>query len=196
MNKFFLSICIAFFVTVYANAQTSQGNMMAGGTLDFNSTSYQGGGNNDFSSFTLSPSFAYFISDQFAVGTSLTIGSARSGTGPGKSITSSFGLGPFARYYKFTSNEKFAFFAQVAIGFSSSRTDPPVGSVTKESAISFRLSPGAAFFVNEHWAIELSLLGLVIQSYDPNTGNGNDKTSSFQFGLSSLSPSLGFHYHF
>jgi hypothetical protein len=196
MNKFFISVCAAVFLMSFAQAQTSSGSMMVGGTLNYTSVSGQAAFSNDYNNLVLSPHFGYFVSDNFVVGTSLTIETGRSGTGSNKTVNSAFGLGPFARYYKFTSNEKFAFFGEAGIDFTSGKTDPPTGAVTKSNSVRFSISPGAAYFINEHWAFELSILGLAIQSTDPNTNNNNDKVNSVQFGLSSFSPSLGFNYHF
>jgi hypothetical protein len=195
MNKSLLVFALVIATTV-AYAQTSAGNMMAGGSIEFNSYSGEGGSPNDASSFTFSPSFGYFISDNFAVGTSLTLGSSRSGTGAGKTTSSEFGIGPFARYYKYTSNENLAIFGQAGLNFETGKSDPSFGAVRHSSAISFSISPGAAYFFNEHWAAEVTITGFRISSSDPDTDNDGDKTTSVAFILSSFSPTLGFRYHF
>ena len=84
--------------------------MMLGGTVEFSSRSHQSGSLSDASGFTFAPSFGYFIVDNLAAGAVITLESSRLGTGAAKTVNSSFGFGPFVRYYKFTSNEKFAFF--------------------------------------------------------------------------------------
>lgn len=196
MNKFFILLCAALVTTIFANAQTSSGNMMVGGTLEFSSTSRQGGSFNDGTSITFSPSFGYFIQDNLVVGSSLTLSSSRIGTGADKTINSSFGLGPFARYYKFTSNENFAFFGQAGLSFAFEKTDPSAGGVTKSNSITFSVAPGAAYFFNQHWAIELAITGFVFRSSDPDTSNNNDKVNTVELGLSSFSPTFGFRYHF
>lgn len=196
MKKIFLLVCAAAFVTTCANAQTSAGSMMVGGGIEFTSVSYEGGNANDYNEVTFSPAFGYFINDNLAIGTSLTLNSGRSGTGANKTIRSAFGLGPFVRYYKFTSNESFAFFGQAVLSFETGKTDPATGGVTKNSAIQFSVSPGAAYFFNEHWALELSIAGFIFRSYDPNKDNGNDKINTVGLGLDSFSPTLGFRYHF
>jgi outer membrane protein len=196
MNKSHILLFVFVIVSAWAHAQTSAGSMMVGGSIAFSSSSRQGGSANDDSGFVFAPSFGYFVSDNFAVGTSLWLGSSRSGTGAAKTTSSSFGLGPFARYYLFTSNEQFGFFGQAALSFQTGRTDPAFGNITKTQTISFALQPGAAYFLNEHWAIELFLAGFSISSEDPNTDNADDKISRVNFSLSSFSPTLGFRYHF
>jgi hypothetical protein len=176
-------------------AQTESGNMMLGGNLSFYSTSYQGS-NAKNNGMTFSPSFGYFLKDNLAVGASLAVSNNSSGTGSNKDVNSSFAFGPFARFYKFTSNENFAFFAQAGLNFGSGKSDPAVGATTKTRSLSLYISPGFSYFFSKHWAGELSFAGLVFQSYDPNTSNGNDKSNTVQFGLSSFSPSLGVRYYF
>lgn len=184
------------FTTIFVHAQTSSGNMMVGGSIGFSSVAREGGSVNDASSFTFAPSFGYFISDNLAIGTSLTFSSNRTGTGSAKTVSSSFGVGPFARYYKFTGNENFAIFGQAGLSFASGKTDPAFGNVTKNNSITFSLFPGAAYFFNEHWAMELAITGFVISSSDPNTTNNDDKVTRVDFSLHSFSPSLGLRYHF
>jgi hypothetical protein len=196
MNKSFILLFAFIMVTTWAKAQTSAGSMMVGGAIEFSSVSREGGSANDGSSFTFSPSFGYFISDNLAVGTSLTLGSERTGTGDAKTVTSSFGVGPFVRYYKFTSNESLAIFGQAGLSIGSGKTDPAFGGVSRTSFVSFSVFPGAAYFFNEHWAAELSITGFMISSTDPNKSNNDDKITRVEFGLSSLSPSIGFRYHF
>jgi outer membrane protein len=196
MNKSFIVLCALVLAATWVNAQTSSGSMMLGGGLNFSSSSSQTGSNNDQNSVAFSPGFGYFIGDNFAVGTTLYLASSRSGTGANKTVQSAFGLGPFARYYLFTSNDRFAFFGQAQLVFSTSKYDPPAGNVTKGNEISFALSPGAAFFFNEHWALEFSIRGFALTSGDPNTNNDDDKYTEVELGLNSFSPSLGFRYHF
>lgn len=196
MNKPFIVLCMLVMGASALHAQTSSGNMMIGGGLNFSSVSYQAGNANNWNSVEFTPGFGYFVSDNFAVGATLILGSEREGTGAGKTLSSSFGLGPFARYYIFTSNENFGFFGQAQLSFTADKTDPPVGGVVKGNEIAFALSPGAVFFFNEHWAVEFMIRGFALTSRDPNTNNNNDKYTRVELGLNSLTPSLGFRYHF
>src|SRR5688500_16681683 len=145
MNKSFILVFSLVIATTIVHAQTSSGNMMVGGSINFTSSSREGGSANDNSSFSFSPSFGYFLSDNLAIGTSLTIATSRTGTGSAKSTSNSVGLGPFARYYKFTSNESLAFFGQAGLSFSSGKTDPAVGNVSKSNTISVSIFPGVGY---------------------------------------------------
>jgi outer membrane protein len=196
MNKSLILLFAFAVTTTLTYGQTSAGNMMVGGGISFSSSSREGGSANDASSFTFSPDFGYFISDNFAIGASVSLGSSRQGTGVAKTTSNSFGIGPFARYYLFTSNEQFGFFGQARLDFQTGRTDPAFGEISKRQEISFALQPGAAYFLNDHWAIELYIAGFSLSSEDPNTEDDNDKINQVNFSLSSFDPTLGFRYHF
>ena len=195
MNKLTLLFFAFFLTTFYVGAQTLKGNMMAGGNLSFQNQTYQGSNGSD-KSINFYPSFGYFIVDNLAVGAILSLGSTTNDTGFSKTISTSMGFGPFARYYKFTSNENFAFFGHAQFVVSSGKVDNTPGGDTKSSGVSFSIAPGFSYFFTKHWALDLSITGLVIQSYDPNKSNANDKTTTVNFGISSFSPNLGFRYHF
>jgi hypothetical protein len=190
MNK--LLFFVATLMIITAQAQTKKGNMMAGGSINYYSQN-QPNAVNDYSSISLSPNFGYFIADNLAVGASVLIGSTTSHSINTKTVTNSFGIGPFARYYKYTSNENFAIFGQATLSFNNSKTHVTPGGDGKNNSIIFSIAPGFAYFFNQHWAMELYINGLVYQS--SNSG-GNNRTNSFQFGISSLSPSIGLKYHF
>jgi outer membrane protein len=195
MKKLVLVLITAVLVN-YVNAQTSKGNMMVGGALSFYTLSDQSDSDYEYKGTSFSPSFGYFLFDNFAVGAELSVGSNTEDTGNTKRVTSSFGFGPFARYYKFTSNESFAFFGQARFLYSSGKVDDTPGGENKTQAISFSISPGFSYFFTKHWALDLSIAGLTIQSNDPNKDVDDDKVNTIQFGISSLSPTLGFRYHF
>jgi outer membrane protein len=195
MNRSLILVFLMFFATC-AYSQTSSGNMMVGGAIEFSSRSYQSGSANNSADVYFSPGFGYFISDNLAVGAGLSLSSWRTGTGAAKSVTSSFGFSPFARYYKFTSNESFAFFGEAVLSVSTSKTDPPSGNITRGNGIRFAISPGAAYFFNEHWAMELSMSLFSINSFDPDTDNGDDKVTTVSFGVDSFASSIGLRYHF
>lgn len=189
-------ILVAIVAVTQLKAQTSAGNMMVGGNLSFSSTSFQGSSDDQDSFVGFAPQFGYFVSDNLAVGALVGLSSSTNDTGANKTVTNSFAFGPFARYYKFTSNENFAFFGHAQFTFGSGKTDLTPGGEVKRQSIAFQVSPGFAYFFTKHWALDLSLRGLVIESYDPNKDNDNDKETTIEFGLSSFSPEIGIRYHF
>ena len=192
----FLFLLLSAFVITSVKAQTSQGNMMVGGTLSLSTTSYQSNSDFETSSTTFSPGFGYFVADNLAVGADLLFSSGTTDNGVNKTETNDFAFGPFARYYKYTSNDKFAFYGQAKFTYGTGKTDVTPGGETKTATTTFAISPGFAYFFNEHWALDFSIRGLEVRSHDPNRDGNDDKQTTITFNVSSFSPSLGFRYHF
>jgi outer membrane protein len=186
-------LCI---VSLYAaKAQTAAGNMMAGGSFKYTSTSFNGGDNKE-NELIFAPSFGYFIADNFAIGGEIGISSFSEDVGAENVKSSTFAIGPFARYYKYTSNEDFAFFAQASFAFGSGKRELTGGGDVKRSFFIFDVSPGFSYFFTDHWALDFSLSLLNIRSEDPNKDADDDNVTRVEFGVESFSPSLGFRYHF
>lgn len=179
-------------------AQVSSGTKMIGGGVAFTSYNEETGASSDFKSsgFSLEPSLGYFVSENLAVGLNLGFESSIQDNGFSKERFSGFSVGPFARLYKFTSNDKFAFFGEAAVLFGSQKNDPDGPGETKSSSLNFSISPGFAYFFNEKWVIDLKLRGISFTSVDPNKDVDNDKESIFIFGPNSFNPSLGFRFLF
>jgi len=195
MSKSFFLLSAFFVAATFATAQTSSGNFMFGGGINISSVSRQSAVDADNSSFSFSPSAGYFVGENFAVGLGFTIASEKSGPANNRIKETSFGIGPFARYYFFTSNDQFAIFGQAGLSLANGKTKYSGGDIDRATSTTFSVFPGAAYFFNEHWAVELAITGFVVSAYDPDTNNDNDKVTSVQFGLHSFSPTLGFRYH-
>ena len=191
--SFFLLACLLTTPVVYG--QTSQGDMMIGGEIDLRSTSFKGS-TSKTSEFGFSPSFGYFIGDNFALGAGIGIYNVTNKTNLGKNVNTSLFLGPFARYYFFTSSESFAFFGEAELGFGADKSTQVSGEVSRGNYINFTISPGASYFFNEHWATELSMGFFSVVSNDPDTERENDGYTSVRFFINSFSPTLGVRYHF
>lgn len=173
MQKLCVSILLLA-ITFAARAQTSQGSMTVGGDVSVQNTSVSGGGSSNSTSF--SPSFGYFLKDRLLLGAALGVTNTTVTGGPS---TNTFSIAPFVRFYKFTADEKFAFFGHGAVGYSTQTGQNGVVSIT--------VRPGFAYFFTPHWGLDFLLPGLTYS-------NGNNTTS---FGLAaSLTPTLGFRYYF
>lgn len=195
MNKSLLVLSAFLMTATFAAAQTSPGNLMFGGGINISSVSQQSDVDAANSSFSFSPSAGYFVAENFAVGLGFTIATEKSGPDNARIKESSFGIGPFARYYFFTSNEQFALYGQAGLSLASGKIKYSGGTVDNTASTTFSVFPGAAYFFNEHWALELAITGFVISSHDPDTSKDNDKITLVNFGLHSFSPTLGFRYH-
>jgi hypothetical protein len=173
MKKIFISVLLAL-VSLSIKAQTSKGMMNVGGDVSYQNTSYSGGGKSN--TFSFSPSFGYFLSDNLALG--LALGYTNTST-TGSPSNNTFSIAPFVRYYKFTSENKFAFFGQGSVGYAN--------GTGQNGTVSVSVRPGFAYFFTPHWGLDLLLPGLQLAS-------GNNTTT---FDISaSLAPTLGLRYYF
>jgi Outer membrane protein beta-barrel domain len=151
--------CLLIFIVLSAGsfAQTQKGDWLVGGLLQLNTAK-------NSTSFEFSPNAGYFVLDNFAVGARLVTAYEQLGD---LNITS-FGFGPFARYYFSEKNIK-PFFA-ADFDFQNQKFKTDLGSVT-ENAFNYFLGGGVAFFINDNVAVE-GLLGYRHTKVKEEEGNG------------------------
>ena len=197
MQQKFTVILLLLAASFASYAQTSQGTVALGGGFQFSAYKEQETGTDSrYTSFSFSPEAGYFVIDHLMLGLALNVSTQNSEPSGGlHSKTNSFGIGPFARYYIFTSNEKFAFMADGRFGFSATKYKPETGNDTKGSTVNFSVSPGFTFFPTQRWGFEFTLGLLSISSRDPDKDNDNDKQTSFNFGFNSFNAGLGVRYY-
>ncbi|HEY9049633.1 MAG TPA: porin family protein [Ohtaekwangia sp.] len=193
----FLLSLIAFLSTVYVQAQTKQGSLVFGGGLGYTSNRQETAAEDiKTSTVSFSPSVGYFVIDNLSVGIDLQLSQTKRDDGfGGDDKVKTFLAGPFVRYYKFTSNDKFAFYGQAGFQFGTTKTEPDGGNEVKSGTFNFYISPGFSYFFNEHWALDLQFRGIQYQTYDPNKDVDNNKQTSFTFGVDSLDPTLGVRFY-
>lgn len=195
MKKTILILALIVGTLVSAPGQTTKGNFTFGGGFRYTVNKDSEDGNYKGTDFSFQPSTGYFISDNLAAGVSLSISSSKYDYGSFDNTYNQFLVGPFIRYYKFTSNERFAFTGESGFGFGSNTNKSSTGNDTKGGSLSFYLSPGFSYFLTECWGLELQFRGLTYTRTDPNKDIDNDDGSEFSFGLQSFSPSLGIRYY-
>ena len=200
MKKIIYVMFVLGISALSAQAQTDAGSLMLGGGISYYSTKsgdYPDTGRKD-TEVQFTPSLGYFISDNIAIGMGLQIGSYKEDPAGNNNntTTSGFGVSPFARFYVPTSSDKFFFYAQVRLEYNSLKTEFEVGGdPVKGSEIDFAVSPGFAYFFNEHWSAELEFRGIGYNVYDQNKDDDN-KNSTIEIGLQSLAPRIGVRYYF
>ncbi|GIL23550.1 MAG: hypothetical protein BroJett042_20630 [Bacteroidota bacterium] len=198
MKKIMYAILAMMFIAPAAWAQTTQGSKSIGGGFEYYSNKQENiYGNYDYesSSFEIMPQVGYFIIDNLEVGVLLNYTSGKSGyTQLDPTKNSSFSVGPFARYYKFTSNERFAFTGTFSVSFGSGKTTYPSSSESKTGNMGVFISPGFTYFLSEKWGLDFQLQGIGFTSYDPNKDVDDDNSKTITFGVSSFTPSIGFRF--
>lgn len=178
-------------------AQTNQGNFSVGGSIGF--TSYKDEDNEgDYkqTSFGVMPQLGYFIADGMEVGLLGTLQTSKvEYDGEDGMKGTNFAVGPYFKYYMFSSNENFAFTLQASALFGGTKQEPPVGDAVKGSQFAVALSPGFSYFFTPRLGLDFQLAGISFVSEKPNK-DLDDKETTFTFGIESFSPSLGFRYFF
>jgi len=186
-----------------AMAQTTKGTVSLGGAVGISSTTQQtGDGDDKTTNVFIAPSAGYFLADGMELGLDLAFSSTDyedGGDDAGKVTETA--LGPYFKYYMFTANENFAFTLRASLLFGFSKSSPPSEldlDDTKGSSLQFAISPGFSYFFTDKIGLDFQLQGIGFRNEDPNTDGDadDDKQTSFIFGVSSFSPSLGFKYYF
>ena len=152
-------LCILIFIVLSgeAIAQTEKGDWLVGGLLQLNTAK-------NSSSFEFSPNAGYFLFNNFAFGAKIVTAYEQLGD---LNITS-FGVGPFIRYY-FTESKIKPFFAG-DFDVQNQKFKTNLGSET-ENAFNYFLGGGTAFFINDNVAVE-ALLGFRHTKVKDKEGNG------------------------
>lgn len=156
MKKLITSI---FLVTIFyvVNAQTEQGDWLVGGRVDLNT------GENS-TQIGLSPSAGFFIIDKLAVGGNFLLNYTKAGDNK----VTTFGIGPFVRYY-FTEAKARPLLHGSFNYLSSKIKTPPISSTN--NGINFLIAAGVAVFINENVAIE-PLAGYSYSKFKNTDGSG------------------------
>ncbi len=194
MKKSILIFAVVVCTAVTAWSQTTQGSLTFGGGIRYTTTKDDYDGDQKNTEFSFQPSVGYFVADNLAIGVTLSMTSNKVDYGNSDNTTNQFLVGPFARYYKFTSNEKFAFTGEAGFLLGSSKSKFSGGGENKGSSFNFYIAPGFTYFLSEKWGVDFQLRGITYSSSKPNK-DVDVKSSSFSFGLQSFSPSLGFRFY-
>lgn len=177
----------------HANAQWSQGSILATGNLGFASGSTKVESNSTTTTTTKTSSFnfglngGYFIQDNLAVG--LRIGyQTNATTNPQTDITTSyntFSYGAFGRYY-LPVNEAFAFYGQLAVDLSNGSANN-----TDESSFSTGAGVGMSYFLTDVLFLDANY-GFLGYTSNKSTNNGvSTRTGSFGLNLDITSINFG-----
>jgi hypothetical protein len=161
MKKRFLTmLAIVSFFAVGAFAQVQKGSAMVGGSAGFKN-------GKDATLVSLMPKIGYFVIDRLAIGATLNVESIKSGDYK----DSSFGLGPFARYY-LTDAMPLKVFGEAGFSFSTEKSSGG-GLSGKAKSNNLGLGIGASYFLSESVAID------AIFGYDSYQYEKADRTNNF-----------------
>jgi len=165
-----------------ANAQDSgsygfsKGNILLEGNLGFSANNDK---NTDVktNSFEFNPKAGYFLTDKFALGLDLGIGSDKkkvAGTDADKN--SNFNVGVFGRYYFLDLGQRFKTYAEAGVGLNTGKEGE-----AKYSGVGFGAGLGINYFVSNSFAINFGLTDIL--AYDTNKYKGGKAVSDFNANL-------------
>ncbi|MBB2150704.1 outer membrane beta-barrel protein [Pedobacter gandavensis] len=210
MNKKIIMMAALCAVSIAASAQLEKGRLMVGGNVGYSRNSNEGPSNaaistNTFKSnaFAISPTAGYFINDNLAIGTNISYTNRKSNSTSYFRKESLYGVNPFIRYYLNISSD-FKFFAEFMMGASLGKSDEVSNGFiykNKRKEYSAALAPGLAFLPAKKWSVDLrfNLINYTnsqVKSTNPDAENNRYVGSNyFNFGLNTISPSIGVNYH-
>lgn len=143
----------------YGNAQTSMNDWMVGGNFRLNTTD-----NNTQIAFT--PNAGIFITDNLAFGGNLSLSYSKSGNNK----YTSFGIGPFMRYYFTTESQAVRPILHGSFNFLSNKQK--IGSLSStNSGTNFFVGGGAAMFISKNVSID-ALMGYDRTKFKNFNGSG------------------------
>ncbi|HEY0046101.1 MAG TPA: OmpA family protein [Flavobacterium sp.] len=206
MKKIILSAA-AVFAFGFANAQDAttttttgfgfaQGDIFVEGQLNFSSNNetatFDGEDLNEEkqSSFNFSPKVGFFVSDKFAVGLQVNIGSGKSETtdfttDPNVVVeesSSSFGAGAFARYYFLNLGERFKTYTELGVGFGSTKNEVGSTETGKDTNLNIGIDLGINYFVTPNMAISFGLADILsFNSVKSEDASGDFETTRSEF---------------
>ncbi|CAN5488294.1 hypothetical protein BH11BAC2_BH11BAC2_01600 [soil metagenome] len=170
--KVILTMAAALLLSVNTYAQTEQGHWLVGASsnLGFSSGKVDKDQDDATTNFNITPTIGYFLIDNLAAGIALDFNSSK--TGDYKSST--FGLGPFVRYYL-----PMKVFGQLSYAFGSSTSNDGSGSGdVKANTGDLGIAVGYAWMLNDNISLEPSIR-YDLTSYKPDGADESIKGSTF-----------------
>jgi len=182
----------------FANAQDSgsfgfsKGNILLEGNVGFSSTNDKNT-ETKTNAFEFNPKAGYFLTDKFALGLELGIGSDKeevAGTDTDKN--SNFNVGVFGRYYFLDLGQRFKTYAEAGVGFANGKEGL---AEAKYSGVRVGAGLGINYFVSESFAINFGLTdilsynsfkykdGEAVTAFNGNFNVFNNFFNTAQFGL-------------
>ena len=193
MKKIILFI-LAITTIKYSSAQLTKHNWLVGGIGLFNSTTYTndlGFQTQRVTNIQIAPNIGYFFVDKFAGGLKLNFSTSRyknisNGASYNLSKSTTYGFGPFLRYYFLDVNKQFNILMDGSYqynierggGVSSSNSTPVPVPITQYSKNTFSIAAGPVIYFNSTVGLEF-LIGYSTTKYVQNSS----RNSGIQVGL-------------
>ncbi|MGN6533552.1 MAG: outer membrane beta-barrel protein [Ginsengibacter sp.] len=147
------------------------------------------------SSFNLTPSVGYFVTDKVAVGLNLGYGESKStnysGSTDSYTKTNAAGIGVFGRYYFLDLGQRFKAYGEADLGYDQMGGETSNGTTTtkndKVNTFGIGAGVGANFFLTQKIAIGYQFANVIGFSSSKVDKSGAKATNSFNLNLNSFS---------
>ena len=159
MKKYVCSF-LALTVVVISQAQTEQGDWLVGGNFRLNTADKN-------TEIAFNPNAAYFFVENLAIGANISLNSSKSGNNK----YTSFGIGPYARYYFTTQNQTIRPILQGSFNYLSAKNKISNITSSTNTGTNFFLGGGAAAFISNSVSID-ALMGYDRTKYKNFNGSG------------------------
>lgn len=197
MKKIVLSAAALIAFAFSATAQETEtpafgfsaGNIILEGNLSFSSTKDEDpAGEVKESNFEFNPKAGYFVTDKFAVGVELLVGSNKEEDTPlgGPTVeqkTNAFAAGVFGRYYFLDLGQRFKTYAELGVGFGNAKNEIDGTEVSSASGVNAGFDLGINYFITPSFAINFGLSDVLSYSSVTTEFEGVDgevKTNTLQ----------------
>jgi hypothetical protein len=174
LPDFWTLLFVALLTSQLSFSQATKGNIMAGGSVSFQSSKYSAGGNT-ISTFNFMPGAGYFFYDRIAGGVRISFTNYSDEGNSYRDLLA----GPFARYYFLPASRKTNLFLEGNFMLGTEKYE----GYESESKTQWGVAAGSAFFLNPHIAVEATL-GWRSLKYENDIGRYNT------FGIG-----IGFQIH-
>ena len=150
MKRNVFTLFVFIVMSSAASAQTEMESWLVGGNLNLNTAKTN-------TNIGISPMVGYFLADNFAAGTLLSINYSKYKVSTGEGNSTNFGFGPFARYYFGSSNTRPLLegsWNYISEKDESKIYSPAVNTSSTRNGSQFFLGGGLAGFINRNVALE------------------------------------------
>ncbi len=165
MKKSLLSI-IALAGFIVANAQTEQGDWMVGGNFRLNTSDKN-------TEIVFTPNAGIFVVDNLAIGGNFSLSHTKSGNNK----YTSFGVGPFARYYFTTASQTVRPIIHGSFNYLSTKNKIANVATSTNTGTNFFIGGGAAAFISNSVSID------AVMGYDRTKYKSFDGSGGFAFNI-------------
>ena len=184
---------VAAFAAVSMNAQT---NMYVGGSLGYQTSSYDGSTLD--TKFSILPELGIQFTDNLGVGVVIGYGSDKDESTPTTVTKSAFTFSPYVRYTAIKMGN-LSFFGDGVFSYVTAKEERKINGNTNDQTINgwgLAIQPGLAYSLNQNFSLVAKFGDILGYSSEKPDVSGAKSTNTFTLLDLSNSIQFGFYYNF